>query len=229
MNALDDHRRAREDLLATARALDALGLNRGTSGNSSMRVDGGMLITPSGVPTDAMTVDDLVVVAADGAVDVRTVAGRRPSSEWRIHRDVYAARPDVAAVVHSHSTHAVALACLRQDVPPFHYMVLRAGGPTIRCARYATFGSEELSAATLEALEQRDACLLANHGMVAVGSTLSSAVSLAIEVEELCHQYLLTLAAGGPVLLTDDEVEAARQRFATYGARDDSGDERADS
>lgn len=207
--------RAREDLLATARTLDALGLNRGTSGNCSVRVDDGLLITPSGIPADAITVDDLVLL--DQAGRVTADARRAPSSEWRIHHDLYAARPDVQAVVHTHSTHAVALACLRRDIPPFHYMVLRAGGSTIRCSGYATFGSTELSRETLAALEDRDACLLANHGMVAVGGSLEAATALAVEVEELAHQYLLALQAGGPVLLTDDELRAARDRFATYG------------
>jgi L-fuculose-phosphate aldolase len=221
MNADPAHDRARQDLAAAARRLESCGLNRGTSGNSSVRVEGGMLITASGIPADSLTTDDLVLVDADGAVDPRTAPGLSPSSEWRIHRAVYAARPDVSAVVHTHSTHAVALACLRREVPPFHYMVLRAGGPTIRCAAYATFGSEALSQATLSALDGRDACLMANHGMVAVGRSLDAALALAVEVEELCHQYLLALAAGGPVLLTDEELADARARFSSYGPMGD--------
>ena len=140
-----------------------------------------------------------------------------PSSEWRFHRDILAVRPEVDAVIHTHSTYATALACLRQEIPSFHYMVAMAGGKDIRCAPYALFGSQALSDGALTALQDRRACLLANHGVIAVGADLARALSLAVEVESLAEQYMLALSAGTPVLLNDDEMSIVMERFKTYG------------
>lgn len=203
----------REELLTAARRLDELGLNRGTSGNSSVRTNEGLLITPSGMPTHEMVAEDLVELSMDGTATGATA----PSSEWRIHRDIYARRPETRAVVHTHSTHATAMACLRRDVPPFHYMVAKAGGSSIRCAGYALYGTDDLSREALRALVDREACLLANHGMVALGPSLAQAIALAVEVEELCRQYLVASPAGPCVLLNGDEMDAALAAFATYG------------
>ncbi len=158
----------REHLIATARAMQAAGLNRGTAGNVSVRCGDGFLITPTGMPCDVLTADDIPLLARDGTSEGR----RQPSSEWRFHRDLYAARPEAGAVLHAHSPFAVALACLRRDIPPFHYMIARFGGDTIRCADYAIFGSQELSTAAMAALEGRRGCLLANHGQLVAGRDL---------------------------------------------------------
>ena len=205
----------RRALLDACRDLDASGLNRGTSGNCSVRIDGGLLITPSGIPAGDLTEDAMALVADDGA----WVGDVAPSSEWRIHRDAYRHRPDMRAVVHTHSTNAVAMACLRRDIPPFHYMVAAAGGAVIRCADYALFGTEELSRNAMTALGDRRACLLANHGMIALGTTLPAAIALAVEVEALCEQYLAACSGGEPVLLDEAQMAEALDRFATYGRR----------
>ena len=203
----------RRVLLDACRELDGRGLNRGTSGNCSVRVESGLLVTPSGIPASDLTADAMVIVADDG-----TWAGDiAPSSEWRIHRDAYRHRPDLGAVVHTHSTHAVAMACLRRDIPPFHYMVAVAGGSVIRCADYALFGTEELSRNAMAALGDRRACLMANHGLLALGATVPAAIALAVEVEALCEQYLVACSAGEPVLLDDAQMAQALARFATYG------------
>jgi L-fuculose-phosphate aldolase len=193
--------------------MNASGLNQGTSGNVSVRDGQGMLITPSGVPYDAATPEMMVPVDADGAPSGRL----RPSSEWRMHLDLYRHRPEVGAVVHVHSAHATALSCHRKGIPSFHYMVAVAGGADIRCADYATFGTQALSDAMLAALEGRRACLLANHGQIAVGATLEKALGLAQEVETLARQYLLARALGEPVRLDDAEMSRILALFADYG------------
>jgi L-fuculose-phosphate aldolase len=203
----------REQLLQTTRKLNELGLNRGTSGNVSVRDGNGFLVTPSGILAETMTVRDLVWMDFDGRVD----GERAPSSEWRFHRDILRWRPEMGAVVHTHSTFATTLACLRREIPPFHYMIALAGGDSIRCAPYALFGTQALSDAALEALEGRKACLLANHGMIAVGSDLDDALAVAVEVEALSEQYWRTLQAGGPVLLTEQEMSEAIEQFKGYG------------
>ncbi|HNI07611.1 MAG TPA: class II aldolase/adducin family protein, partial [Thiobacillaceae bacterium] len=180
-----------------ARRSVAAGLNQGTSGNVSARSRSGFLITPSGRDMTGLGTADVVPVAMDGAAP----EGLKPSSEWRFHRDIYAAFPEADAIVHAHSPFAVALACLRRNIPPFHYMVAMAGGADIRCAPYATFGTQALSDAVLEALKDRRACLMANHGLVAWGRDLEGALALALEVEALCGQYLRCLQVGEPVLL----------------------------
>jgi L-fuculose-phosphate aldolase len=208
--------RARRAIAETLRWLMARGLYAGTSGNVSARAAGGMLITPSGVRCDDVDERSIVEVSLDGAAR----GPLAPSSEWRIHRDVYRGRPDVGAVVHTHSTFATALSSLRRPIPAFHYMVARAGGDDIRCARYATYGTEALSRNALAALAGgRRACLLANHGLLALGPDLAAARLLAQEVEALCEQYVHARAAGRPVILPAAEMKTVRAKFATYGQR----------
>jgi len=207
----------REALVRTMRGLEADGLNRAAAGNASARCGAHFLITPTGVLPADLAAEAMVEMTLDGT----PLASRyRPSSEWRFHAGLYAARPDAGAVVHVHSPHATALACCRREIPPFHYMVAVAGGATIPCAPYATFGTEALSRAVVGALAERNACLLANHGLVAIGPDLARARRLAVEVEELARQYLLALAAGGPVLLNDAEIADAIRQFKGYGQQD---------
>jgi L-fuculose-phosphate aldolase len=210
---VSDPQTLREELVAQARRLAPSGLSQGTSGNLSARHGEGFLITPSGQPYEGLAPADLVQVDLAGHYHHRL----RPSSEWRFHRDVYAARPDVAAIVHVHPPHATALAMCRMAIPAAHYMIAVGGGDSIRCAEYHTYGTQALSDAVLRALEGRLACLMANHGMLAVGSSLAQAMWRAIEVETLSQQYLLALQVGKPVLLTDDEVTQVLEKFAHYG------------
>jgi L-fuculose-phosphate aldolase len=205
-----------DKVLATARAMNASGINRGSAGNVSARCAGGFVITPTGMAYDACTADDMVKVGADG-----TPSGpRKPSSEWRFHRDIYAARPDAGAVVHTHSPFATALACQAMGVPAFHYMVARFGGADVRCADYATFGSQELSDAIIAALADRCACLMAHHGMVVFGRDCDHALALAVELETLCEQYWRVLQLGAPKLLPADEMARVLAKFAGYGQQD---------
>jgi len=205
----------RAALAETARQTASVGLNKGASGNASVRMGEGFLITPSGLPNDTLQHDQMVAVSMEG----QSSGSLKPSSEWRIHRDIYRARPEVQAVVHAHSPHAVSLACLRRGIPPFHYMVAAAGGKDIRCATYATFGTQALSDAVLAALQARRACLMANHGLVAVGASLDAALSLAVEVEDLCAQFWRASLMGAPVLLSDAEMDEVLERFKHYGQR----------
>ena len=207
----------REALCEASRVLETRGLNSGTAGNLSVRVAGGFLVTPSGVKPARLTPDGIVAMSDAGQP---AEAAQRPSSEWRFHRDIYARRADANAVVHVHSPYATAIACQRRDIPGFHYMIAKAGGGSIRCSGYATFGTQALSDAALVALEGRRACLLANHGMIALGATLERALDLTIEVEELARQFALASMGGEPVLLSPDELEQALERFKTYGAGD---------
>lgn len=203
----------REQLIATARAMQPAGLNKGTSGNVSVRHGDGFYITPTGMPYDRLVADDIPLMALDGS----PVGRRKPSSEWRFHRDLYAARPEVGAVLHAHSPFAVSLACLRRDIPPFHYMIARFGGDSIRCADYAIFGSQALSDAALLAMLDRKACLLANHGLLVAGRDLDEALALAVELEELCEQYWRASQLGEPVLLSEGEMAEVMAQFAGYG------------
>ncbi len=205
-----------EQVAATARRSVAVGLNQGTSGNVSARSPSGFLITPSGLDMTALSAGEIVPLKMDGTAP----AGVKPSSEWRFHRDLYAAFPEAGAVVHAHSPFAVALACLRRDIPPFHYMVALAGGVDIRCAAYATFGTQALSDAVIQALDGRRACLMANHGLLAWGRSLRGALALALEVEALCGQYLRACQVGAPVLLNAAEMAEVLEKFKDYGARD---------
>ncbi|HTS23295.1 MAG TPA: class II aldolase/adducin family protein [Casimicrobiaceae bacterium] len=203
----------RDEIIATARAMNARGLNRGTSGNVSARIDSGFLVTPSRMAYESIQPGDVVAMTLDG----RSRGTRAPSSEWRFHRDLYAARVEVQAIVHAHSPFATTLACLGRGIPPFHYMIAVAGGSDIRCASYATFGTQELSDRALQALDCRRACLLANHGMIAVGATLGDALALAVEVEALAEQYWRALQIGEPDLLSQAEMTVVLEKFETYG------------
>jgi L-fuculose-phosphate aldolase len=201
------------EIVLVAREMTSRGLTSGTSGNVSARIEGGMLITPSGIPYDEMGPDDLVSMGFDGPRS----GVRRPSTEWRLHAGILDARPDVGAVVHAHPPHATALACLQRDIPAFHYMVAVAGGDSIRCAPYATFGTRALATHAVEALEGRTACLLANHGLVAAGATAGEALGLAFEVESLAQTYVLALNVGEPVLLGEEEMARVLGQFKGYG------------
>jgi len=203
-------------VLATARGMNAERLNRGAAGNVSVRRRDGFLITPTGMAYDACVADDVVFMGLDGHAEGR----RKPSSEWRFHRDIYAARPEAGAVVHAHAPFAVSLACMGCAIPPFHYMVARFGGSDVRCADYATFGSQELSDAILRALDGRCACLMAHHGMVLFGRDLDHALALAVELESLCEQYWRVLQIGAPQLLSDVEMKRVLGKFADYGRQD---------
>jgi L-fuculose-phosphate aldolase len=207
----------RERVIETARAMNALGINRGKSGNVSARWASGefdgFLVTPTGLAYDDTTPEDIVAIALDGSPR----GARAPSSEWRFHRDIYAARTEIAAIVHTHSPFATTLACLDRDIPPFHYMVAIAGGRDIRCAPYATFGTQQLSDRAVAALEQRRACLLSHHGMIATGASLDDALALAVEVEHLAEVYWRALQVGQPSLLSDGEMAVVLEKFRTYG------------
>ena len=214
------HVTLRRQLIETARRMNALGINQGTSGNLSARVKGGLLVTPSGVAYDALKPADIVEMAFDGSWRCENPA-RRPSSEWRFHRDILAARPEFGALVHCHSRYATTLACHRRGIPAFHYMVAVAGGESIRCAPYATFGTAALSAHAVTALEGRSACLLANHGQIAAGTDPAAALGLAVEVETLAAQYCQALQIGRPKLLTKAEMARVLKKLTAgdgYGS-----------
>ncbi|HET9469508.1 MAG TPA: class II aldolase/adducin family protein [Usitatibacter sp.] len=206
-------RGARERLVAAARRLSHGGLNPGRSGNVSERLGAGFLVTPSALPYDRMGADDMVLV--DGSGTARGT--RRPSTEWPLHRGIYAARPEAGGIAHTHSPFATTLSCLRRPIPPFHYEVAFAGGRDIRCASYATFGTPELSSEAVTALQGRRACLLANHGVVAFGDTVDAAVELAEKVEALARLYWQALQLGEPALLDEVEMDRVAAKFATYG------------
>jgi len=194
--------------------LASLGINGPTSGNISLRINSGFLITPSGIDYKYLRPEKMVILDNTGVN--KKPAGIKPSSEWRIHKDIYDVRPEVCAIVHTHSEKATALSCLRREIPSFHYMVALAGGYNIRCASYATFGTQRLSDVTIEALEDRYACLLSNHGALALGLTLPNAVNMAIEVESLAAQYLSALSISEPELLSKKEMINIVERFKLY-------------
>jgi L-fuculose-phosphate aldolase len=196
--------------------MNALGINQGTSGNISVRHGDGLLITPTSMPYDAMTPEQIVFMDMNGAF----ADGARPSSEWRFHLDILQARPEVDAVVHAHPTHCTILAIMGLEIPAIHYMIAAAGGADIRCAPYATYGTPELSAHAVTALEGRLACLLAHHGMIAIGPSLAKALWLAVEVETLARQYHGCLQIGKPPLLSSGEIERVRAKMAGYGLSD---------
>ena len=204
----------REEMVSICRRMNTSDINQGTAGNLSVRSGDGFLITPSSMPYDVMTPDDIVEMDFDG-----TYVGGRPSSEWRFHRDILKAREDINVVLHCHSVYATTLACHHKTIPAFHYMTGVAGGTTIRCARYATFGTQALSDAALEALEGRLACLLGQHGQISLGTSLEAALWLAIEVETLSRMYVQALALGEPPVLPDDEMERviAQMKRMSYG------------
>jgi L-fuculose-phosphate aldolase len=215
--AKEEHQ-LRTGIVAACRRMNALGINQGTSGNISARFGERMLITPSGVPYDAMSPDDIAALPIEGEYGAWD-GPLAPSTEWRFHLDITRARPEVGAIVHTHSTYATTLAIARKEIPACHYMIAAAGGTTIRCADYATYGTKELSDNALAALEDRTCCLLANHGMIATGANLDKAMWLAVELETIAKQYYLSLAIGGPVLLPDAEIAHVMEGFKSYGPR----------
>ncbi len=206
----------RKEIISTCLAMERKGINQGTSGNVSARWQEGLLITPSGLPYDTMSPEEIIYLEMDGTPH----GPHSPSSEWRFHRDILGARPDVQAVVHAHPAYCTAHAIIGKEIPAVHYMIAAAGGSTIRCAPYATFGTEELSAAAVKALEGRWACLLANHGLIVCGASLRKALWLANEVEVLAKQYYLSLQLGTPVVLSDEEMHTVVAKFQTgYGPK----------
>ena len=214
---MSEERGIRVRLATAARKLSGMGMNPGRSGNLSARVVGGFVITPSGAPYDTLHPDDLVFLDPEGGVGG---GQRKPSSEWRLHRDIYANAPQAGCIVHTHSPFATTLACLARGIPAFHYEIAFAGGSDIRCAPYATFGTQDLSNHALAALAGRRACLLANHGAVAWGEDVEDAVGLAEKVEALARLYWQALQVGEPVLLSDAEMATVLSKFATYGKED---------
>jgi len=204
----------RKQIIETAIAFNTSGLSIGTSGNLSVRTSQGYLITPTGIPYHQLKEADIVEMDLQGNV---IQGDLRPSSEWHFHQGIYQVREEINAIVHVHSDYATGIACTRQDIPAFHYMVVKAGGDSIRCAQYATFGSEALSEYAVKALEERRACLLANHGMIALGEDLKSAYKLAEEVENIAKHYWISKQSGEPVLLDDKEMKLNIKKFKTYG------------
>ncbi|MGB3644510.1 MAG: class II aldolase/adducin family protein [Mesorhizobium sp.] len=204
----------RAEMVNICRRMNSSGINQGTAGNLSVRLAKGFLITPSGLPYDTMTPQDIVEMDFDG-----TYAGRRPSSEWRFHRDILKARDDVDVVLHCHSIYATTLACHHKSIPSFHYMTGVAGGTDIRCAQYATFGTQALSDNALVALKDRKACLLGQHGQISLGKTMEAALWLAIEVESLSRMYVQALTLGEPPVLPDEEMARVleQMRRMSYG------------
>lgn len=201
-------------IIDTVRLLAAKGLNQGASGNVSVREGDGFVVTPSGVGADVLRADQLVRMDMAG----QWSGTWKPSSEWRFHRDIYAARPDAQAIVHCHSPAATALAVLGKALPAFHYMIAIAGGSDVRCAPYATFGTQELSDAAVAALDGRRACLLGHHGMIALGPTLAQALDVAVEIEFLADLYLRLLPLGEPPVLSEAEMAVVLEKFKGYGA-----------
>jgi L-fuculose-phosphate aldolase len=204
----------RAQMVETCRRMNATGINQGTAGNLSARHRDGFLITPSSLPYDTMTPEDIVEMDFAG-----TYVGRRPSSEWRFHRDILKARPEVNVVLHCHSPYATSVACHHRTIPAFHYMVGVMGGNSLRCADYATFGTQALSDAAIRALQGRMACLLGQHGQISLGTTLEGALWMAVEVETLARMYQQALVLGEPPVLPDDEMERviAQMRRMSYG------------
>jgi len=213
----------RKHMIEICRRMNASGINQGTSGNLSVRNGNGFLITPTSLRYELMEPDDIVEMNFDG-----THSGKRkPSSEWRFHLDILRARPDRHSVLHCHSTYATSFSCHRRDIQPYHYLVALAGGTTIRCAKYAAYGTQELSENALQALEGRDACLLANHGQIAIGRDVEQAFRLAVEVEILARNYIQALSMGEPVLLTDQEMAQVLKQMnqSRYGHAPANGGE----
>ena len=210
---IEDTPALREAGVAAVRRLDALGMNRGSTGNLSLRWGDGMLITPTGMGADELRAQDLVWLGHDDSL----IGNWQPSSEWHFHRAIYLARPDLQAIVHTHSVHATALACLRRPLPAFHYMVAVAGGASVPCIPYHLFGTEALSRDVAAAFADRKACLMANHGLVAGGASLAEAMTVVQEIESLCEVYLKALAVGEPAVLGKAQMAKVIAKFRTYG------------
>ena len=207
------HQAIRREMIATCIFMNERGINQGTSGNVSVRVDGGFLITPSGVPYSEMKPEDIVLMKLNASHSGK----RKPSTEWRFHRDIIEKKPEVGATIHLHSMFCTSLSILRREIPAVHYMIAAAGGPTVPCVPYVTWGTQELADYIIDALENRHACLLANHGMVCVGPNLKKAAWLAVEIETLAAQYWRALQIGVPHILPDDEIDRVMEKFKSYG------------
>ncbi len=224
MAELPERPELRQQLIATACRMASAGLNKGTAGNLSVRATAsghpGFLITPTGMAYEHLTPADIVFMPLDGSPLASYGNLRKPSSEWRFHHDLYAARPTAGAVLHAHSPFATSLACLRREIPAFHYMIARFGGDSVRCADYATLGTQQLSDAALIALQDRNACLLGNHGMLVCGRDLEQALALGIELDTLCEQSWRACQLGQPVLLAAQEMQIVLEKFASYGQQD---------
>ena len=210
----------RREVIETCLAMNEEGINQGTSGNVSVRTGEGFLITASGIPYKRMKPEHVVEMDLDGGYR----GDYLPSTEWRMHMDIFKHRPEAIAIVHTHSIYATALACLRMDIPAFHYMIGIGGGTTIRCSDYAEFGTQALSDLMLKALEGRSACLLGNHGQIAFGNSLEKALWRAGEVEAISHQYWAACVAGKPVQLNDQQMTTVLARFTSYGRQPDEMD-----
>ena len=214
------HRALRQEMVDICRRMNSTGINQGTAGNLSARIDGGFLITPTSLSYDRMEADDIVEMSYDGTYEGK----HRPSSEWRFHRDIMKARTDINAILHCHSIYATTLACQYKPIPAFHYMVGVAGGTTIRVAPYATFGTQQLSDNAIEALDGRLACLLGQHGQISLGKNLEAAIWLAVEVETLSRLYVQALPLGDPPILSDEEMARVieQMRKMSYGQAPDA-------
>ncbi len=206
----------RGQLIETALAMNASGINEGSSGNLSVRTEAGFLITPSGMNYSELAPADIVAMNLEGEWQ----GSVKPSSEWRFHRDIYCRRADAQAILHAHPVYCGTLACLGRSIPAFHYMVAVAGGSDIRCADYATFGTQELSDHVLLAMNGRKACLMANHGLLCLEQDLPRALALATEVEQLAQMYYQCLLAGEPVIIDDGEMQTVLEKFKSYGRQD---------
>lgn len=203
----------RTEIIESCRSMNRLGINKGTAGNISVRHGDGFLISPTGIPYDKLQPEHVVAMKWDATFEGDVL----PSSEWRFHRDILQARPDLKSVVHTHSTHATSVSILGKAIPAIHYAIAAAGGSTIRCAPYEIFGSQELADQVVKALEGRRACLMAHHGVIAAHVSVARALALAVTVEELAHQYLLCLPFGEPPVLSDAQIAAVLEKFKTYG------------
>lgn len=215
-------RKLRQQIIDHCLAMNASGLNQGTSGNISVRCGNDMLISPSGIAYDTLRPEMVATMAIDDESG-SWVGPLKPSTEWRFHQDLLRERSDADAVVHAHPTYCTTLAILRKDIPACHYMIAAFGGNNVRCSGYATYGTKSLSDLALEAMEDRTACLLGNHGMIAIGDTLPKAMWRAVELETIARQYYLSLQLGGPVILSDADVEETLAGFATYGLQENGG------
>ena len=214
---MTDSQSCAAQIIQHAVAMGRYGLNQGSAGNLSQRdeINGqtGFWITPTGMPYETLQTNDIVFVGLDGQSHGR----RKPSSEWRLHRDIYRAKPETGSILHAHSPFATSLACLRREIPPFHYMIARFGGDTVRCADYALFGTQALSDQAILAMQERTACLLANHGMITAAANLPAVLAAAIELETLCEHYWRALQIGAPILLSATEMNEVFLQFADYG------------
>ena len=218
-----DEQALRQAIIDQCRFMNASGLNQGTSGNISARYKDRMLITPSATPYDRMTPEMIASMPFDA--EYGTWEGPlKPSTEWRFHFEILKERQDMGAVVHAHPTYCTALAITHREIPACHYMIAAFGGTTVRCAPFARYGTPELSVLAIKALEDRTACLLANHGSIAMGETLEKAMWRAVELETIARQYYLSLVIGNPVILSDEQIHETMRGFSSYGIQTDHAD-----